>query len=114
MFVNVAIGDFADLMNYVEPEYRFTCDYSEDGLEIEFEMEDGVKALQWIYSHYNFHIYAKHKGQVKCCADIFYDEDTDSYGWMCFINDAKNTGYASPDEAEEAANVYLDELSKED
>lgn len=111
MYITCAAADFDKMMDYVQPEYRFICDYYNDDLEIEFEYEDYIKAEKWVYMNYERHIYGSYNGFVQCIVSVTYDEES-GFFWYSDVEKKEVCGFSSSEEAVEAAEAYVDSLGK--
>lgn len=103
MIINVCVRDLEEMLKCVEPEYRWTADYMDGDLEIEFEECDGLRAQEWVYSRYNFDVRGDANEVVGC---IYYDESV-GYCFFCDDDNHEEQGFNSPEKAEDALWEYL-------
>lgn len=107
MFVTVCVNDFKEFVEENSFEWRFTCDYYNGDLELQFSApEDYEKALKWVYARYGEHIYIN--GILQ--ATVSYDADKAFY-WHCNINNEERSGFATPTSALENCEEYLEKLN---
>jgi hypothetical protein len=109
-FVTVTKEDFADFLEEASPKGLFCANWMEyDGhCEICFENEEDYNnALIWYYSNFSDDIYYNDIFQ----ASVFYDERNSCYMWLCEVNRAEKSGFASPFDAYEDCMEYLQQLN---